>query len=264
MSCFSLSRRLKVKAYELAWQLAVQKFQEEALDRYESLRNRFEGRLAEAHTSANKAYATIITLQRSLRIQQRKITLLRKTAKDGGSAKKNGQKRRAEMDLEGAGGKKRRGADGGGRVTVSSGAVTGQMTVEDGVPKPAKFGRGEKVVSLRQGVPKAAKMTPDAVELRAGVPAPKKRRIEETVPERKIDIDLMSSDEDEPARTVGDKGQQSGERGSLISRQEEHVPYRMPRYPVGMPRGNSNIGFFKYGRVWRTYWKRGPPNVRAY
>ena len=252
----------------------MQRFQEEALDRYESLRNRFEGRLAEAHTSENKAHATIMILQRSLRVQQRSITLLRKTIKEGGSAEGNGRKRRTGTDLEGAREKKKAGG-GDERKAVRGEKGTVQMTLRDGVPKPAKFRGGEKAVSLRQGVPEAAKVAPGAVDLRAGVPGAKKRRREETALERKIDIDLVSTDEDEPKQNVGEEERERSKRGAVKKQKkdgdvttgqvaDEHVPYKMPRYPVGLPRGDSNIGFFKYGRVWRTYWKRGPTESRAY
>ncbi|GAQ87138.1 hypothetical protein KFL_003340020 [Klebsormidium nitens] len=267
-------RELKVKAYESAWKAAVAKFEQEALERYESLRDRLEGRIAEAHTSANKAHATIATLQRTISTQQRMITTLRETIQTD-SAGGNGRKRGAEAEEEGAKKKKARGGEEEGAVTVGDDVATEVTTVFDGIPEPAVFRRGERAANLRQGVPKAAKVAPGAVDVRAGVPAPKKRGRKGTASERKIDIDLMTSDEDEPALDSEDGARGSGRSGKAESKKDngavngqlsvENVPYRMPRYPVsGGLRSNPNIGFFKYGRVWRTYWKRGPPRSMAY
>lgn len=260
--------RLKVKAYESAWKAAVAKFEQEALERYESLRDRLEGRIAEAHTSANKAHATIATLQRTISTQQRLITSLREANPAADSA---GRKRAAGAEAEGAKKKKSGGGEEDRTVTVGDGAVTAETTFFDGIPEPAVFRRGERAVKLRQGVPKAAKVAPGAVDVRAGVPAPRKRKRDASAAERRVDIDLMTSDEDEPAPSPGAGATQTGRNGKVESEKEngqasvENVPYRMPRYPVGGSlRANPNIGFFKYGRIWRTYWKRGPPRSMAY
>jgi hypothetical protein len=259
------SCRLKVDAYKTAWQLAVEKYHRGALEKYENMRDDLEDRLEDLTRSRGQAYATIAGQQRTIgRLLERL------------QAAKSGRKRGAGEKGPGVQRKKRRVSDakpavmGAGAVTVAGGAVKkqGEVSVRDGIPRPAVFRRGEKVMDIRQGVPEAAKMTGGGVvNLTDGVPLPRRGKRRGTPQEPKIDIDLISSEEeDEPPKAIGAEGgthgregkRKRGDGGGQNVRMED-VPFRVPRYPIGPPRLDPNVGFFKYGRHWRTYWKRDPP-----